>query len=166
VKFRHDVLVLLFLCSSFVFAQTGVGLGLYPTGSETGFGLRLDKDARITMDARLAKANLFNDRSKVSSFASELSLVWRMVKLERVRCHIGLGYKTEWIVNDVSRHGVVIPLGVEAFPFPFQNAGLFFEAAPFYVSTPKGDYAAGIRTAGGFVFYFLKKNKTENDQKP
>jgi hypothetical protein len=117
----------------------------------------------MTGEVRLAKANLMNEHAGSSSFMSEASFIWRVVHMERVRFHTGLGLKSEWRYNDESRHGLVIPLGVEAFPFPFQNAGLFFEAAPFYITDSKGNFSGGIRTAGGLVFYFIRKQK-KNDQ--
>ena len=153
--------VLVLLCMHAT-AQTGVGIGLYPTGTETGLGIRTSKEKRLLVDARITRANVFSDKSKVSSFVTELSFVYRLVKLEKVRFHVGLGYKADWNLNESHKHGVVVPIGVEAFPFPFQNAGLFFEAAPFYVQdfySSKNN--AGIRTTAGFVFYFPVKVKTE-----
>lgn len=147
------------------FSQTGIGVGLYPTGTETGLGIRTAKDTRFAMDARITRANVFSDKTKSSSFVTELSLICRVVKLEKVRFHVGLGYKGDWNLVENNKHGVVVPIGVEAFPFPFQNAGLFFEAAPFYVLDPiaKKDNA-GIRTTAGFVFYFpLKAKKSTSD---
>lgn len=141
-------------------SQTGIGVGLYPTGTETGFGIRTSKETRFAGDARITRANVFSDKTKVSSFVTELSLICRVVKLERVRFHVGLGYKADWNLVENSKHGLIVPVGVEAFPFPFQNAGLFFEAAPFYVIDPATQKDnAGIRTAAGFVFYFPTKAK-------
>lgn len=145
-------------------SKTGIGIGLYPTGTETGFGLRTSKETRFAGDARITRANIFNEKSKASAFVTELSLICRMVKLERVRFHVGLGYKADWNLNETHKHGVIVPVGVEAFPFPFQNAGLFFEAAPFYVSDFSSKDNAGIRTAAGFVFYFPVKSKTASTQ--
>lgn len=159
--------ILLFsLLSVPAISQTGIGIGLYPTGTETGFGIRSSKEARFAVDARITRANVFNEKNKSSSFVTELSLICRVVKLERVRFHVGLGYKADWNLNESHKHGVIVPVGVEAFPFPFQNAGLFFETAPFYVTdlNSRKDNA-GIRTAAGFVFYFpvkVKKPKTES----
>jgi hypothetical protein len=144
-------------------AQTGPGIGLYATGSETGIGFRSSKETRWLLDARLTKANIYSEKNKASTFASELSAVYRVVKLEKVRFHIGIGYKAEWNLNDQNRQGLVVPIGAEAFPFPFQNAGLFFEAGFFALSDPHQHYYSGIRTAAGFVFYFLKKARTELD---
>lgn len=146
------------------FSQTGIGIGLYPTGTETGFGIRTSKETRVALDARITRANIFSEKSKASSFVTELSVIYRVVKLEKVRFHVGLGYKGDWNLNENHKHGVIVPVGVEAFPFPFQNAGLFFEAAPFYVSDFKSKDNAGIRTTAGFVFYFpLKAKKPIND---
>jgi len=153
----------LLLISRFAFSQTGIGIGIYPTGTETGLGIRTSKEARLALDARITRANIFSEKSKTSSFVTELSLVYRIIKLDKVRFHVGLGYKADWNFNETHKHGVVIPIGVEVFPFPFQNAGLFFEAAPFYVSDFKSKDNSGIRTAAGFVFYFpvkIKKNNT------
>ncbi|MES2131382.1 MAG: hypothetical protein V4506_03475 [Bacteroidota bacterium] len=151
-----------------VFSQTGIGIGLYPTGTETGFGIRTSKETRLAGDFRIARASVFNEKSKTSSFVTEVSGIYRVVKLEKVRFHVGLGYRADWNLNEHHKHGVIVPVGVEAFPFPFQNAGLFFEAAPFYVSDfqshPKDN--AGIRTAAGFVFYFPVKNKSNTVTTP
>lgn len=139
--------------------QTSVGLGLYPTGTEAGLGFRLNKDKRLSCDARIAKANFYS-KPNVSSCITELSAIWRVILLEKVRLHLGLGFRTEW--NPDSRHkvGGVIPVGVEAFPFSFQNAGLIFEVAPFYAGDDHSNWSAGIRTVAGFVFYFPKQNNT------
>lgn len=147
-----------------VFSQTGIGIGLYPTGTETGFGIRTSKESLFAGDFRIARANVFNEKSKTSSFVTEVSCIYRAVKLEKLRFHVGLGYRADWNLNENHKHGVIIPVGVEAFPFPFQNAGLFFEAAPFYVSDFQAHSKdnAGIRTAAGFVFYFPLKNKNNN----
>jgi len=155
--FLVPVLMLSGVCA----AQTGPGIGLYATGSETGIGFRSGKESRWVLDARVAKANIYSEKSKASSLTSEISAVCRVVKLEKVRFHLGLGYKAEWNLNAGHRHGTVIPIGVEAFPFPFQNAGLFFEAAPFIMSDQEQNYYSGIRTAAGFIFYFPRKPKTE-----
>lgn len=149
------------LITGLYYAQTGRGIGLYATGTETGIGFRSGKETRWVIDVRLAKANIYSERSKASSVTSELSAVCRLVKLEKVRFHLGLGYKAEWNIHAEHRHGAVIPVGVEAFPFPFQNAGLFFEAAPFMMSDPNQNYYSGIRTSAGFVFYFLRKPKKD-----
>lgn len=152
------------LLSGAAISQTGIGIGLYPTGTETGFGIRTSKETRFAGDARITRANIFNEKSKASTFVTELSLICRVVRLERVRFHVGLGYKADWNLNETHKHGVIVPVGVEAFPFPFQNAGLFFEAAPFYVSDFISKDNAGIRTAAGFVFYFPVKPKNVTTQ--
>lgn len=160
-----SVFQLLFLLFSMTaISQTGIGIGLYPTGTETGFGIRSSKETRFAGDARITRANIFNEKSKASAFVTELSLICRVVKLERVRFHVGLGYKADWNLNEAHKHGLIVPVGVEAFPFPFQNAGLFFEAAPFYVSDFISRDNAGIRTAAGFVFYFPVKQKKVTTQ--
>ena len=152
--------ILMFLFSVPASSQTGIGVGLYPTGTETGFGIRTSKETRFAGDARITRANIFSDKTKSSSFVTELSLICRVVKLEKVRFHVGLGYKADWNLVESHKHGVIVPIGVEAFPFPFQNAGLFFEAAPFYVIDALAQKDnAGIRTAAGFVFYFPVKAK-------
>ena len=155
--------VLLFV-PFFGFTQTGIGVGLYPTGTETGIGIRTAKETLFAFDARITRANIFSDKSKTSSFVTELSVIYRVVKLEKVRFHVGVGYKADWNLNETHKHGLIVPIGVEAFPFPFQNAGLFFEAAPFYVSDYISKNNAGIRTTAGFVFYFPVKTKTSTLQ--
>ncbi len=138
-------------------AQTGPGIAIYPTGTETGLGLRSAKDTRWALDIRATRANFYSEKNKTSSFVSELSAVCRIIKLEKVRFHLGIGYRTDWNFTETHKHGVVMPVGIEAFPFPFQNAGLFFEAAPFFVSDFDKSSQFGIRTVAGFVFYIPSK---------
>jgi len=157
---RFLLIIFVLILSDGLFAQTTVGIGLYATGSEAGLGFRSGKETRWALDARIAKAAIYSERNKSSSFTTEVSAVCRIVKLEKVRFHLGLGYKAEWNLNAQNRYGAVLPLGVEAFPFPFQNAGLFFESAPFVLTDVNGGYYSGIRTTAGFIFYFLRKSKT------
>ncbi len=157
---RHLLVIFVLCLGNGLFSQTGPGIGLYATGTETGLGFRSGKETRWVLDARIAKANIYSEKNKASSFTTELSAVCRIVKLEKVRFHLGLGYKAEWNLNAQSRNGAVFPVGVEAFPFPFQNAGLFFEAAPFIMTDPNQNYYSGIRTTAGFIFYFPCKPKT------
>lgn len=139
---------------------TGAGIGIYPTGTETGFGYRSSKDKRFALDVRATRANLFANPSS-GSFVTEASGIYRIVRYDRVRFHIGIGARADWnfAAEQSHRYGFVTPVGVEAFPFPFQHAGLFFEAAPFSTWTGTGTNNTGIRTVAGFVFYFLKKVK-------
>ncbi|PBQ33459.1 hypothetical protein CNR22_17305 [Sphingobacteriaceae bacterium] len=163
---KFFIFSLTLLLAGVMSAQTGAGVGLYATGSETGIGFRSGKETRWVIDARIAKANIYSEKNKASSFSTELSGVCRIVKLEKVRFHLGLGYKAEWNIHAENRHGLVVPVGVEAFPFPFQNAGLFFEAAAFCMSDPQQNYYSGIRTSAGFVFYFIRKPKLSNTTAP
>ncbi|MGZ3883083.1 MAG: hypothetical protein ACXVP0_01970 [Bacteroidia bacterium] len=141
-------------------SQTSVGIGIYPTGTETGIGFRSSRNSLVCLDARVTKANFFS-KANMSSFLSELSVVFRVVKLEKVRFHIGIGARMEGNVDRLNRYGGVMPIGVEAFPFPFQNAGLFFEVAPFYTVDNRNDFYGGLRTVAGFVFYFPKKTREQ-----
>lgn len=156
--------VLFFFLPLLSFAQTGPGIALYTTGTEQGMGFRSSKEYRFAIDARLAKASFYSDKSKNSSFASELSLVWRVVRYEKVRFHVGLGYKADWSFPNDHRQGIIVPVGVEAFPFPFQNAGLFFESAPNALWDKAGNWSGAIRTAAGFIFYFLRSSKPNTEQ--
>jgi hypothetical protein len=143
--------------------KSTVGIALYPTGTETGLGFRSGKNSRFLLDARVTKANLYSDK-KISSFITEVSGVCRVVKLEKVRFHLGLGLRNEWNYGGkLNKIGAVLPVGVEAFPFPFQNAGLFFETAPFYTQDTHNVYYAGIRTVAGFVFYFPVKEEKKSE---
>lgn len=141
---------------------TGVGVGIYPTGTETGLGIRSSRDKRLAVDVRMTRANFFTKPAS-GSFVNEASLVYRIAYYEKVRFHLGIGGRADWNVTDgrSNRFGFVTPVGVEAFPFPFQHAGLFFEAAPFCAWQRNGNANAGIRTVAGFVFYFLKQDKHE-----
>ena len=148
--------------------NTGLGIALFPTGTDVGLGIRTNKNKKWVLDARIAKANVYTQGTQ-SSFTSEISAVCRVVKLEKVRFHAGIGVRTEWHWGPDNRYGLVTPIGVEAFPFPFQNAGLFFEVAPFFTEsssffahdmTGRGSNSlGGLRTVAGFVFYFPKNDK-------
>jgi hypothetical protein len=145
-------------------AQTTVGIGIYPTGTETGIGFRSAKETKLIIDTRITKANWSSNRA-TSAYITELSFLYRVVLLEKVRLHAGFGFRTDWAGNTANNYyGAVMPVGVEAFPFPFQNAGLFFEAAPFY-TIREDTFRAGIRTVAGCVFYFPKKAKPKTDEK-
>jgi hypothetical protein len=157
------ILALLFLMADSK-GQTGVGIGIYPTGTEAGFGFRSGKDTRLALDIRAGKASFFKN-TKATSLITECNLIVRAVKLEKVRFHVGLGARVDW-VSPHSYYGVVMPVGVEAFPFPFQNAGLFFEAAPYYNANQlDNDWRAGIRTVAGCVFYFPVNTKKKGNEK-
>lgn len=158
---KKYVLLSFFISNLSLFAQTSVGIGIYPTGTETGIGFRSSRTAKWIADVRLTKAN-FYDNKTMSSVISEASAVCRVVRLEKLRFHVGMGLRTEWNFGGKNNKvGGVIPIGVEAFPFPFQNAGLFFEAAPFYTSDLETHFYAGLRTVAGFVFYFPSSPKQE-----
>ena len=140
--------------------DTGVGIGIYPTGTETGFGFRSAKNKHYAIDVRVTKANLFTNPES-GSIINEASWLYKIAYYERVRLHAGIGLRADWNLDKTASHryGFVTPVGVEAFPFPFQNAGLFFEAAPFCTWTTHSNNNIGVRTVAGFVFYFLKKPK-------
>jgi hypothetical protein len=144
--------------------QTTVGIGLYPTGSEAGLGFRLNKDKRVSLDARLAKANIYSSSASISAFVTELNMIYRVILLEKIRFHTGIGLRSDWNLTQTHKHGVIIPIGVEGFPFSFQNAGIFFEVAPFFESDDKSNWQGGLRTVAGFVFYFPKKRKKATDE--
>ncbi len=145
--------------STNAFSQTGAGIGFYSTGTEAGVGFRSGKNSLACLDARISKA-VFTAKAGASSFLSELNVVFRTVLLEKVRFHIGIGARGEWNIDRPDKYGAVIPIGVEGFPFAFQNAGVFFEVAPYYASDWVNDFNAGLRTVAGFVFYFPTKQKT------
>jgi hypothetical protein len=138
--------------------RTGPGIGIYPTGTETGFGYRSSRDKRWAFEARVTRANFFTKPSS-GSFVNEASLIYRVAYYEKIRFHIGLGGRADWNMNEnqSNRFGFVTPVGVEAFPFPFQNAGLFFEAAPFLTWAGDGQENIGVRTVAGIAFYFIRK---------
>lgn len=141
-----------------VLSQTGPGIGLYATGTEAGMGFRSARDKKFAADIRLTRANFYKD-TKLTSFITECSLIYRVVYLEKVRFHMGLGYRADWNLNGKSQQGAVIPIGLEAFPFSFQNAGLFFECGLYAGADTKQNWHGGLRTAAGIVFYFPKKQK-------
>lgn len=160
-KYSWLTLVVLGFVSLQSFGQdlkTGPGIGIYPTGTETGLGYRSSRTNRWTIDVRITKANAFTE-PKGGTLINEVSWIYRIAYYERVRFHAGIGARADWNFDKTQSHrfGVVTPLGVEAFPFPFQNAGLFFEAALFATRASSGNVNVGIRTVAGFVFYFVKK---------
>lgn len=152
----HYLLLLVFIILQHpgMLAQTGPGIGIYPTGTETGLGYRSAKDTRWAADVRITRANVLNDAT-TGTLVNEVSVIYRILYLEKVRFHIGLGGRGDWNFDAKEQHkfGVVVPIGIEAFPFPFQNAGLFFEAAPFYTVSEQSVWNSGIRTVAGFIFY-------------
>lgn len=150
------------MLSAPLYSQTSVGIGLYPTGTEAGIGFRSGKNTLLFADARLTKATIFSKPAS-SSFISEVSAVFRLIREEKIRFHLGIGWRGEWNLERTHKQGAVIPVGVEAFPFPFQNAGLFFEVAPFFVHDMIKDYNAGLRTVAGFIFYFKSKKTNETN---
>lgn len=149
-----------------MFAQTGPGIGIYPTGTEAGLGYRSARDSRWAADVRITRTNLWGAPRR-GSLLWEASAICRVLRLEKVRFHLGLGTRLDLTLNPGEHHkaGAVAPIGVEAFPFPFQNAGLFFESAPFFVTAGGTDWNAGIRTVAGFIFYFPKALKYEESEK-
>ena len=157
-------LLLIFITqSTLIIAQEtkySVGVGLYTTGSEYGLGFRSSKVNKMCFDVRFTKT-LFTTNPNTGGFNSEINFVHRVVKQERLNFHIGYGFKTDINVNvgSLNKYGVVFPVGVEAFPFPFQQAGLFFEVAPFYITTTNRSAQFGLRSAAGFVFYFTSSKK-------
>lgn len=159
---RTIILLFLFFGYTLILkCQTSAGIAFYPTGTEAGLGFRLNKDKRISADARVTKANFYSSNNTPSTFISEISAIYRLVLLEKVRFQIGLGFRSDWNFTTKHKHGAVVPIGVEAFPFPFQNAGLIFEVAPYYETDDKANWQGGMRTVAGFVFYFPTK-KTQN----
>lgn len=140
-------------------SQTTVGIGLYPTGNEAGLGFRLNKDKRICLDARLSKANIYSSSSNPSAFVTEINFIYRAVFLEKVRFHTGIGFRSDWNLTQTHKYGAIVPIGVEGFPFSFQNAGIFFEVAPFFETDDKSNWQGGLRTVAGFVFYFPSKKQ-------
>lgn len=160
--FHHGLFLLLLANSAHTMAQSGIGIGLYPTGTETGFGLRTGKDSHWAADLRVTRFGVQGTGEERSgSFVNEASLLYRVLYLERIRLHTGLGFRADWQFGAAQEHrfGAVAPVGVEAFPFPFQHAGLFFEAAPFYVMDRTGCPFTGVRTVAGFVCYIPTKER-------
>ncbi len=163
---RKLVFLFIFLvvsvCITFLCAQEtlGAGLGILPTGTETGISFRTSKQKRVLVDLRLSKANIFLHPSS-GMFINEASFLYRVAFYEKLRLHLGLGARSEWDFNKNMNHrfGAVASIGVEAFPFPFQNGGLFFEVAPYFTIDKTNAQNLGLRTASGFIYYFTKKPK-------
>jgi hypothetical protein len=146
--------------------DTRFGIGFYPTGTEVGIGYRSAKQTRFAFDLRATKANFYSNPQN-GTMINEASAVYRIFFYEKVRMHMGLGFRADWNFSKAHDHrlGIVMPIGVEAFPFPFQNAGLIFEVAPYCTSDRSGDNLnLGMRTIAGFVFYIVKKEKNETSK--
>lgn len=159
------LLFLLFSCTSIlvhhsIAQETRFGIGFYPTGTETGIGYRSAKQTRFAVDLRVTKANFYSDPQN-GSMINEVSAIYRIFFYEKVRMHVGLGFRADWNFSNTHDHrfGIVTPIGVEAFPFPFQNAGLIFEVAPLSAVNSSGNLNLGMRTVAGFVFYIIKKDE-------
>lgn len=136
------------------------GLGVLPTGSEIGINFRSSKDKPLFLDLRVSKVNILLNKNS-GGFINESSLIYRISKHEKLRFNLGLGLRLESSITPKQnqRGGVVIPLGIEAFPFPFQNGGLFFEVAPYFTSDKVNYQNLGIRSSSGFIYYFTSKSK-------
>jgi hypothetical protein len=160
--FRHGLFLLLLANAALAMAQSGMGIGIYPTGTETGFGLRTGKDSHWAFDLRVTRFGIQgNGEDRRGSCVNELSVLYRVLHREKIRLHTGLGFRADWQFDPSVDHriGAVMPVGLEAFPFPFQHAGLFFEAAPFVTLDRSQSTSAGIRTVAGFVCYIPKKER-------
>ncbi|MES2587611.1 MAG: hypothetical protein V4622_01445 [Bacteroidota bacterium] len=149
---------------AFIYSQEklGFGIGILPTGSETGINFRSSKQDKLVFDLRISKANVFFHTNS-GSFINEVSLSYRVAYQEKLRFNLGLGTRAEWNldVKQTQRYGMILPIGIEAFPFPFQNGGLFFEVAPYFTNDKNNLQNLGIRTTSGFIYYITKKPKNE-----
>jgi hypothetical protein len=158
-------LVLFFLFASlaltFIYGQERLksGIGILPTGSEIGINFRSSKDKTLFFDARVSKVNILLNKNS-GGFINEASLVYRISQNEKLRFNIGLGLRTEWnfTTKQNQRYGMVLPIGIEAFPFPFQNGGLFFEIAPYFSNDKTNLQNIGVRSSSGFIYYFTAKS--------
>ncbi|MBX2979582.1 MAG: hypothetical protein KF905_09830 [Flavobacteriales bacterium] len=162
VIFRHGLFLLLLANSGSADAQSGMGIGLYPTGTETGFGLRTGKDSRWAGDLRVTRFGMQGTaEARTGSCVNEASILYRPLHLERIRLHTGLGFRVDWQfgTGQEHRYGAVMPIGVEAFPFPIHLAGLFFEAAPYCTIDRSGVPSYGVRTVAGFVCYIPTRER-------
>jgi hypothetical protein len=146
-------------------AQTSVGILIGPTGTEPGLGIRTSRDCRWAADIRIAKANIFVN-PKGGAWVNEASVVCRVLKQEKIRLNVGTGFRADLSIQagTKSRFGAVIPLGIEAFPFPFPNGGLFFEVAPFATTVKGTDWNLGLRAVSGFIYY-IPQNKNGKTKK-
>ncbi|MFN6944476.1 MAG: hypothetical protein ACK4ND_05980 [Cytophagaceae bacterium] len=142
-----------------------VGLGVYPSGSEAGLSFKTSKLNSFFADIRMSDFN-FSQNIEELSFKNEVFAKYRLTYFERINFIIGLGPRMEFYGQRRPFWGIAAPIAVEAFPFPFPNAALFFEVAPFYASDLHGQYHGGFRTASGINFYFVprKSKLPENGQ--
>jgi hypothetical protein len=136
-------------------AKGQVGVGLYPSGTEPGISFKTSKVKPVYADIRFT--DFFFSDSDHFKFKSEVLVKRRFTYFERINFVVGVGPRMEYYSNDNLFYGVVAPLAVEAFPFPFPNAGLFFEVGPYYTTDFSGQFHGGFRTASGINFYFVNR---------
>ena len=99
MKKYSGLLLIVFL---YAFAQgfsqdlkTGAGIGIYPTGTETGLGYRSSRTNRWVIDVRITKANAFTE-PRGGTLINEASWIYRIAYHERVRFHAGVGARADW----------------------------------------------------------------------
>ena len=156
---KNYLILILLLTAHFSFAQ--VGIGVYPTGTAAGIGIKYSLTGKVCGELRFTNFT-FVAESLNSTATSELMLHYRIQFLEKVRFHIGIGARMEWNSKLKEKYGASIPIGVEGFPFAaIPNLALFFETAPYFTSDFDKANLGGLRTTSGVCYYFTKKNKTE-----
>jgi hypothetical protein len=158
--FRLLVLVLIMLP---LFSWAQVGIGVYPSGNEPGFGVKTSQTARYFADIRIADVLLPQDRTEFR-IRTEILAKRRFTFYERANFITGIGPRLEHNGSDGIFYGLTLPVAVEAFPFPFPNVGLFFEVGSYFVSDFNGRSQAGFRTVGGINFYFMRNGSENTNQ--
>ncbi|WMJ73194.1 hypothetical protein RCC89_08465 [Cytophagaceae bacterium ABcell3] len=138
----------------FTFAQ--VGIGVYPSGSEPGLSFKTSQRTKFFADIRLQDLQYTNFADQ-QHIKTELLAKRRFNWFDRINFVIGIGPRAEFYGHQDNFFGVVAPIAVEGFPFPFPNAGLFFEVAPYYSSDFNGNFHSGFRTVSGINFFFVSR---------
>jgi hypothetical protein len=157
IEMRKFVVAFCMLIIGWGNAFSQVGIGVYPSGNEPGFGFKTSHKGKWFADIRIADVLLPQDRD-MFRVRGEVLAKRRFTYFERVNFVTGIGPRIEYSGNTGSFYGLVIPVAVEAFPFPFPNAGLFFEVGTYGVTDFEGPIKAGFRTVAGINFYFTRNN--------
>jgi hypothetical protein len=152
--------ILFFILNGFpAFSQ--VGIGVYAGGNEPGLTFNTSRYGKYFVDFRISDVLLPQDRSEFR-IRSEVMLKRRFTYFDRANFILGLGGRVRHTGSEGTFYGISLPVAVEAFPFPFPNAGLFFEVGPYLASDFNGRSVGGFRTASGINFYFFRQQKNGN----
>ena len=129
--------ILLFIFPSIGFAQFGVA---YHQSSLPFVGINYEIGEKFRPEVRIGTDSFFND------LTFEAVVTYDILNKENVELYGGLGIKT------ADFGGVVIPIGLNIYPFGFKNFGFQMELAPIV-----GDSNL-LRGSWGIRYKFLKES--------